>query len=272
MYSSDDLLKAFAFKPEALVPSAWAGHIPFANFVIRRLKPKTFVELGTHFGASYFAVCQTVKENHLETRTWAVDTWRGEEHAGHYDESVYQTVAQENLKYEAFSTLLRGSFDEALEKFEDGSIELLHIDGFHTYEAVKHDFETWLPKLAPGATVLFHDTNEFRDDFGAYKFWAELMQSYAGFEFKHSHGLGVLQLPGAKVNLIPHESDLAEIRAFFEAAGSVIEQRIFEKLHQNQSPYEQIRKLGKRVYQLENSTSWKITAPLRAISRVFKRG
>ncbi len=38
---------------------------------------------------------------------------------------------------------MRMLFNEALELFSDESIGLLNIDGFHTYEAVRNDFESW---------------------------------------------------------------------------------------------------------------------------------
>jgi predicted O-methyltransferase YrrM len=37
-------------------------------------------------------------------------------------------------------------------------VELLFIDGDHTYEAVRRDAELWLPRLIEGGTVMFHDT------------------------------------------------------------------------------------------------------------------
>ncbi|MBG9732673.1 hypothetical protein ABD86_04640 [Paenibacillus alvei] len=55
------------------------------------------------------------------------------------------------------AVLIKSTFDEALQNFEDDSIHLLHIDGFHEYEAIHHDYHTWLPKVAENGIVLFHD-------------------------------------------------------------------------------------------------------------------
>jgi predicted O-methyltransferase YrrM len=38
-----------------------------------------------------------------------------------------------------------------------GPIELLFIDGDHSFEAVRRDAELWLPRLMDGGTVMFHD-------------------------------------------------------------------------------------------------------------------
>ena len=197
--------KISKFIPLSIVqPFSWAGHLHFASWLITSYAPKHIVELGVHTGNSYFTFCQAVKEADLNAKCWAVDTWEGDIHAGKYDDSVYQNVLKHNLEhYSGFSTLVRKSFDEARSEFKDGSIDLLHIDGLHTYEAVKHDFDTWLPKLAPGAIVLLHDINVFDRDFGVWKLWKEIKKKYPkNIEFLHSNGLGVLQIEGGEENQV----------------------------------------------------------------------
>jgi hypothetical protein len=168
-----------------------------------------------------------VLESGLSTKCYAVDTWRGDEQAGLYDETVFAEVnAHNERRYAAFSRLLRMTFDEALSQFSGESIDLLHIDGLHTYEAVRHDFEAWLPKLAPGAVVMFHDTAVREGNFGVWKLWEELQARYThNIEFSHSHGLGVLQLNNARDDrkqkwLGLDCSEKNKIQTYFAALGS----------------------------------------------------
>ena len=156
------------------------------------LRPSSFVELGTHYGYSFFTGCQGVRDSNLSTQCTAVDTWRGDEQAGRYGEEVYAAVRQQAERYRGFAHLKRMTFDEALGDFPEGSIDLLHIDGRHFYEDVLHDWTTWKSKVSPQGVVLFHDTKVMDKGFGVYKFWAEVRHSYPSFEFFHQHGLGVL--------------------------------------------------------------------------------
>ncbi len=175
------------------VASTWYGHVPFANWLIAACRPRLLVELGTHNGVSYAAFCEAVARYGVDARCYAVDTWEGDEHAGHYGDQVFDALKRfHDPRYAGFSELLRCTFQQALPHFADGTVDLLHIDGFHTYDAVRGDFEAWRPKLSDRGVVLFHDTNERRGDFGVWRLWRELQAEYPAFEFLHSHGLGVL--------------------------------------------------------------------------------
>src|SRR5260370_20089257 len=189
-------LPSSRFKPQRYSPGRignWSGHSPFAADLIDALKPSLVVELGTHYGESYFGFCQAIQAQGSSCQAYAVDTWVGDSQTGRYGPDVFEEVSAYNARhYQSFSTLLRKSFDEATECFSDGTIDLLHLDGCHTYEAIQHDFSTWLPKARAGGIILLHDIAVRKNGFGTWRFWEEVSKEYPSFPFPHRCGLGVV--------------------------------------------------------------------------------
>lgn len=187
-----DDLPSRRFAPLRYGLGAWTEHIFFAYDLVAQLKPRVLVELGTDRGESYFAFCQSALENQTGTRCCAIDHWRGDPHAGSYDETTFNAVDAHNCAhYAPFSTLIRSTFDDAQGRFEPESIDLLHIDGHHSETAARHDVETWLPKLRPGGILLMHDVSMRGRDFGVWKVWAELEKRGRSWTFQQPPGLGV---------------------------------------------------------------------------------
>ncbi len=217
--------------PDWIVASGWHQHAPFAFWLIEAAQPRTFVELGTYSGFSYLCFCQAIQALGLGTTAYAIDTWKGDEHSGFYGEELLSALkSYHDSRYGGFSQLIRSTFAEALDYFDDQSVDLLHIDGRHFYDDVRHDFETWRPKLSPRAIVLIHDTNVREKGFGVWRFWKELSGGYPTFEFKHGHGLGVVaagdQIPPAVKPLFSVSEAAAEkVRQIYARLGSTISDR-----------------------------------------------
>jgi len=214
------------FRPRHVVFSTWMDHLPFGYDLITEVRPRRVVELGTQAGLSYFCFCQAVEEQGLPTRCSAIDTWAGDAHTGAYDDATFREVERHNERYLAFSELLRMRFEDALHRFPDGSMDLLHVDGLHTYDAVRLDHETWRAKVAPGGLILFHDVVARMHDFGVFRFWEELAPRGDAFLFTHGFGLGVVRVPGGDRRPGPLEAALFDpdpgagraLRGFYEHA------------------------------------------------------
>ena len=191
--SEKPLLKLKGF--EELHDSAWNGLETLAYQIVKRHRPKVIVELGTHMGLSALSMGLALKDLGEGGRLFAIDSWEGDPQAGQYgrlDDHVYRTFLGrcKELDLESTITPLKMYFDDALDKV-DTPIDLLHIDGLHTWDAVNHDWATYGPLVRPGGLILFHDVHTHFEDLR--KFWSGMTASFECHTVPYSHGLGIIR-------------------------------------------------------------------------------
>jgi hypothetical protein len=87
-------------------------------------------------------------------------------------------IKQLEKQYPNFSFIKDYSFNVA--KYWEKSIDYLFIDGDHTYEAVKQDFDSWFPFVTKDGIIVLHDSACNRGGphfwFGPSKLADELIQ------------------------------------------------------------------------------------------------
>jgi predicted O-methyltransferase YrrM len=90
-------------------------------------------------------------------------------------------------------------------------IDLLFIDGDHSYEGVKNDWNLFHPFVRPGGVVLFHDTawqlenpGTMRADMGVPRFVDELrLAGYPVITLLEHHGVSIVQPVAGGMPLCP---------------------------------------------------------------------
>lgn len=162
------------------VVTAWRGHRPFAQWLVETVRPDVVVDLGVDQGYSTFCFSEPGRG-----QVYAVDSFEGDEHTGFRDTQL--AVQARLLEYDLCNvTVVKTRFEDLARAWHQ-PIDILHIDGLHTYEACKTDWGMWAGFVKPTGVILFHDVVSFPavrqvfDECGGQRLW-----------FENDAGLGIV--------------------------------------------------------------------------------
>jgi predicted O-methyltransferase YrrM len=143
--------------------------------------PETVCEIGTARGGSYY-----VWTRYLDAATYiSIDLPGGRFGGGH---SISRTTFLGDMCRHSGDeqVFLRGDSHSSetvrrvTETLGERDIDFLFIDGDHTYEGVKDDFEQYSPLVADGGLIALHDIVDIDHDPAVEvdRFWRELRDEY----------------------------------------------------------------------------------------------
>jgi predicted O-methyltransferase YrrM len=150
-------------------PTAWLGHGEFAIKLVETFKPSIILDLGVDFGYSTF--CWAYPKI---GKVYGVDMFKGEQHPEGRDAyNIFSSVKNELEKEFSVNNIeiIVDDFVNLHKRWTD-TIDILHIDGDHSYEAVSRDFHMFSKFVSDDGIILFHDTISYKDTVG--KFFQEL--------------------------------------------------------------------------------------------------
>jgi len=169
------------------------------------LKPSKIIEIGSLYGWTlqhyihYSQEGSTVLSIDLPVRNFVgPQDWRVAKQEDNY-KNVWPTWAKANktkLYLIPDSSQKQQTLDKTKEIFKDEQIDFLFIDGDHTYNGVKKDYEMYSPLVRNGGIIAFHDIGE-NEEGGVHVLWDEIKHTRSSYkEFLHEKnkekGIGVL--------------------------------------------------------------------------------
>jgi hypothetical protein len=132
-------------------------------------KDAKFVEVGVWKGRSVSYLAVEVINANKNQKIYAIDTWLGSEEHLDPNNSNYNPELTKNSDWlynlylqniepaKDIITSIRKPSLEAVNDFEDESLDFVFIDAAHDYENVKADILAWLPKVKKTGILAGHD-------------------------------------------------------------------------------------------------------------------
>lgn len=162
--------------------------------IVQELDPKVIVEVGTSSGGTLFLFAHVADPE----KVISVDLPRGYQ--------VWKIPFFKSFGGKQVIQLIRGDShrEETFEKLKTvlkgREVDFLFIDGDHSYDGVKQDFQMYSRVVRKGGIVAFHDIVEHDPKTGCQvdRFWHEVKQTYRHLEIADQSqkwaGIGVLYL------------------------------------------------------------------------------
>ena len=170
----------------------------------------TIVEIGTARGGVFYALCQIASDDAMLI---SIDL-PGGAFGGGYAETDIHTFRMFGKDAQDLHFLREDSHREGTKKklakiLKDRQIDLLLIDGDHTYEGVKKDYLMYSPFMKDGGIIAFHDVCFHTNvpECQVEKFWKEVRTKQNHFEFidktdKTWGGIGVLKYTNKLADIV----------------------------------------------------------------------
>ena len=79
-------------------------------------------------------------------------------------EQIRDDIIKEFAREPRYRLIVQKSMD-AVEQFADGSLDMVYIDGNHSYAAAFEDMNGWWPKVKMGGVLAGHDTYTRQDEY-----------------------------------------------------------------------------------------------------------
>lgn len=140
-----------------MVKHRTAGGRQSLAMVMRDMGFRRGVEIGTRFGASAKLWCETIPGLELTCIDpyLAYHTRPSQEKQDKVYKEAQKTLQSYNV------TFWREKSCDVADRLEEGSLDFLHIDGDHTFDAVVLDIVRYVPKVKKGGLILVHDYCHF---------------------------------------------------------------------------------------------------------------
>ena len=200
-----DLGKAidFVFSPKASVirPSQNRSELVKFLALVAERKPRNVIEIGSASGGNLFLLTRIASPNSVIV---SIDLPGGEFGGGYrrWRIPLYLWFARPGQRIH----LIRGdshapeTLSKVMRLFKDRRVDLLFIDGDHSYSGVKQDFEMYSKLVRYGGIIALHDIKEHPPELHCevHRYWQEIKTKYQYVELvedqKARFGIGLLAI------------------------------------------------------------------------------